>query len=72
MRDRFDDASDEIKDLIDPTWRLSVDYVDEEGKALGEDATPYDHYQPTTVPRQKRLAELVAQEGRAGGQNAKL
>jgi hypothetical protein len=41
------DASEEIKDLIDPTWRLGENYVDAEtGEVLREDSEYLDRYPP--------------------------
>ena len=52
---RFEEASDEIKDLIDPTWRLGEDYLDEGGEVLREDSRYHDYYAPAEAAVAARL-----------------
>ena len=55
------DASEEIKDLIDPTWRLGENYADPEtGEVLREDSSEYlDRYPPAhAVAAEAQAARL--------------
>ena len=46
---RFEDASAEVKDLIDPTWRFGEKYRDEHGEALRSDSEYLDRYLPAAT-----------------------